>query len=129
MSFLIKGLGTTPWVDLEVGSKGQNSTFSEHGHVAYQIDGNHKCSYMVVANILSACPDTPPDPGDRVKKSICSFSEHGHVAGNQICSNMVSNIFWPQALTRPPPPPPGPEDWVERSNFNFSEHGHVAYQI
>ena len=30
---------TRPW-----GSKGQNSTFSEHGHVAYQIEGNHKCS-------------------------------------------------------------------------------------
>ena len=26
-----------PWVDLRVGSKGQNSTFSEHGHVAYQV--------------------------------------------------------------------------------------------
>ena len=29
---------------------GQNSTFSEHGHVAYQIKGNHKCSNLV-ANI------------------------------------------------------------------------------
>ena len=25
---------------------GQNFTFSEHGHVAYRIKGNHKCSYM-----------------------------------------------------------------------------------
>ena len=31
----------TPWVDLRVGSKGQNSTFSEHGHVAYHIKENH----------------------------------------------------------------------------------------
>ena len=39
---------------------GQKSTCSEHGRVAYQIKGNHKCS-SVVANIL------PADP-------------HGHVA-------------------------------------------------
>ena len=32
-----------PW---GVGSKGQNSSFSEHGHVAYHIKGNHKCSNM-----------------------------------------------------------------------------------
>ena len=28
----------------QVWSKGQNSPFSKHGHVAYQIKGNHKCS-------------------------------------------------------------------------------------
>ena len=27
---------------LVMGSIGQNSTFSEHGHVAYQINGNHE---------------------------------------------------------------------------------------
>ena len=41
----------------------QKSTFSERGHVAYQIKGNHKCS-NVVANILpadplSSSPNTP----------------------------------------------------------------------
>ena len=36
---------------LTMGSKAQNSTFSEHGHVAYQIKDNHECSNMV-ANIL-----------------------------------------------------------------------------
>ena len=35
----------------------QNSTFPEHGRVAYQINGNHECSNMV-ANILPA--DPPP---------------------------------------------------------------------
>ena len=35
------------------GSVGQNSTFSEHGYVAYQIKGNHECSNMVT-NILIA---------------------------------------------------------------------------
>ena len=37
-----------------LGSKSQNSTFSEHGHVAYQIKGNHECS--MVKNILTADP-------------------------------------------------------------------------
>ena len=40
---------------LGVGSKGQTLTFSEHGHVAYQMKGNDECSSMV-ANI---CPQTP----------------------------------------------------------------------
>ena len=37
---------------------GQNSTFSEHGHVAYQTKGYRECSNMV-ANIL---PADHPDP-------------------------------------------------------------------
>ena len=41
------------------GSKGQNSTFSEHGHGAYQIKANHVCS-NIVANILPAQPHPPP---------------------------------------------------------------------
>ena len=48
-----------------VESKGQTSTFSEHGHIAYQIKWNHECS-NVVANILLA--DPAPDPrGQKVK--------------------------------------------------------------
>ena len=33
------------------GSIGQKSTFSEHGHIAYQIKENHECNNMV-ANIF-----------------------------------------------------------------------------
>ena len=40
-------------VSLELGSKGQFSTFSVYGHVAFQIKGNHECSNMV-PNILPA---------------------------------------------------------------------------
>ena len=47
-----------------MGSKGQNSTFSEHGHVAYQIKGNHGSSNMV-ADIM---PADPPDPGSHKVK-------------------------------------------------------------
>ena len=49
---------------LGFGSKGQKSTFSEHGHVAYKIKGNHKFSNKV-ANILPADPSPMPPPRPR----------------------------------------------------------------
>ena len=61
---------------------GQNSTFSEHGCVAYQIKGNHRCSNML-ANILPTfCPQTPNHLtlGVESKGQNSTFSEHGHVA-------------------------------------------------
>ena len=51
----------TPNLTLGMGSVDQNSFFSEHGHIAYQIKGNHKCRIMV-ANILPADPYPPPPP-------------------------------------------------------------------
>ena len=45
---------------LGLGSKGQNSTISEHGHVANQFKGNHECSNMV-ANVLHATPHDPSE--------------------------------------------------------------------
>ena len=54
-----------------MGSKAQNSTFSEHRHVAYRIKGNHDFNNMV-ANIL---PADPPDPrGQKVKTQL--FKNH-----------------------------------------------------
>ena len=49
--------------------RGQTSTVSEYGHVAYHIKGNDACSNMV-ANILPA--DTPTNAH--------IFSESSHVA-------------------------------------------------
>ena len=72
---------TRPW------GRGQNvkiQPFLKHGHVAYQIKGNLKCSNMVAV----FCPQTSTDPslptptlGVRSKGQISFFfSEHGHVA-------------------------------------------------
>ena len=58
-----------PHPTLGVGSKGQNFTFSEYGHVAYQIKGNDTCSIMVV-NILS---EDVSDLGGGVKRSKFNF--------------------------------------------------------
>ena len=62
---------------LVVGSKGQNSTFSEHGHVAYQIKGNEECSSMQ-AHILSLHTPSTPGVGSKVKTFF--FGEYSHVA-------------------------------------------------
>ena len=48
------------------GGLGQNSTLSEHGHVAYQLKGITKCSRMV-ANILPADPTQTQGMGPLVK--------------------------------------------------------------
>ena len=63
-----------------MGSLGQNLTFVEHGHVAYQNKGNHKCTNMV-ANILPTEPPyTPTTLGMRSIGQNSTFSEYGHVA-------------------------------------------------
>ena len=69
--FLSNACVPPPWMDLGVGSKGQNSTFSEHGHVAYQIKENHECS-SVVAYILHAYT-YPPYLGIGIKRSKFNF--------------------------------------------------------
>ena len=46
---------------LLLGVKMLKFIFSEHGHIAYKIKGNHERSNMV-ANILPAAPLPPPDP-------------------------------------------------------------------
>ena len=52
---VIRQFLTEFWSFFDLGFCGQKSTCSEHGRVAYQIKGNHKCS-SVVANILPADP-------------------------------------------------------------------------
>ena len=78
---------------------GQNSPFSEHYHVAYQIKENHKCSYMVV-NVLPVGPIHPPDPGDEFSRAkFFFFSEHCQIAyyikENHECNDMKANIMRP----------------------------------
>ena len=90
-----------PLLTLRLGSVGRNSTFSEHGFVAYQIKENHKCS-NTVANLLSADrptpPPPPPDPGDGANRSKIQHFQNMvmlYIKLNGItkCSNMVANIL------------------------------------
>ena len=76
---------------LGMGSIGQNSAFSEHGHVAYQIKWNHEMQQHGSKYFARR----PPPPTHVSTQS--TFSEHCHVAyqnkGNNEYSNMVANIL------------------------------------
>ena len=82
------------------GSKGQKSTFSEHGHVAYEIKGNHKCNNIVV-NILPADPPSHPAPdpeGDVNRAEMKGSQQQGTLvhfwANNYLASlTMYKNHF------------------------------------
>ena len=75
-----------------MGSIGQNAAFSEHGHVAYQIEENHKCS-----NMLANCLPADPLLGIGSLGQNSAFSEHGYVPyqikENHECCNLVANIL------------------------------------
>ena len=83
-------------------------TFSEHGHVTYQIKENQECTNMV-ANSFRTDPSIPLPVlwiGSVGHNSI--FSEQSPVTyrikENQECTNMVANIllFAPRPTTPPP---------------------------
>ena len=121
-------LDRSPGFEPQGGLGGQKLkfNFSEHGHVAYQIKWNHKCSNMV-ANILPAADPLPhPTLEMRWKGQNSALSEHGHVANpikwNHECCNMVANSL-PKDI--PDPPPMGSKG----QNSTFLEQGNVAYQI
>ena len=108
-----------------MGSESQNSTFPEHGHVAYQIKRisimqQHGCKYFAYI--------PPQTLGMGSVGQNSTFSEHGHISyqikENHECNNKVLNI-----LPVDTPPPSDPRDGVSRSKINFCELGHVAYQI
>ena len=79
---------------LGMGSIGQNSNFSEHGHVAYQIKGNHESQH---GSKYVARRPIPTHPLTLALGSKFNFSKHVHVAyqikENHECSNMVANIL------------------------------------
>ena len=85
-------------------SIGQNSTFSEHGHVANQTKWNHKIKQQGSKYLALRHP--PPWPlGSKGLNS--TFSDYGHVAYYQIkgiheCSNIVANILPSHHTTHPP---------------------------
>ena len=116
---------------LGMGSVGQNSTFSEHGHVAYQIRENQECSNMA-AKILPADPYPPPPPTLRIE-SVGQNSHfqnmvmlHIKLKGSTNFRSMVANILPADTSTHHPTPPTS--GWGQKNQKStFSEHGHVAY--
>ena len=86
-------------------SKGQNSTFSEHGHVGYQIQGNDACSNMV-ANILLADPHLRRPPGwdQKVKIQLFQNMVMLHIKLKECYMQQHGN----KNILAAEPPPPSP---------------------
>ena len=84
----------------------QNETFSEYGHVAYQIKADDACSNRV-ANILPT--DTFSTQGVGSKGQTISFSESSHVRRWQ----QHDSIYFANRHTL------DPEGGVKRSNYLF----------
>ena len=115
-----------------MGSKGQNSTFSEHSHVAYQIKEKHECSNKV-ANILPTDPPLPPPPHTHLTLGMESlgqnstFSEHGHVTyqikGNHSMQQHGNKYFAHRPLPTLSPHPLTLWLGSKGQNSTFSEHG------
>ena len=88
------------------GTIGQNSTFSEHGHVAYQIKWNHEMQQNGSKYFVRRPPPHTliHSPLTRLIGQNSAFSEHGHVAyqikWNHETQQHGSNYF----ACRPPCP-------------------------
>ena len=70
-------MGPSPWGGLRGWGGGQNLTFSEYGHVAYQIKADDFNNNMV-ANILPT--DTPLTKGVGSSGQTIYFCKSSHVA-------------------------------------------------
>ena len=103
--FEFEGLGSIPWSGVRGLGRGQNLTFSEYVHVAYQIKANrfaHKHTLY---------------PGDGVKPYL-------FLKVVMLQSTMKANM-----LSLHTPLAPGGGGSKDETFFFFSEIGHVAYQI
>ena len=114
---------TPPPPTLQMGTVGQNSTFSEHSRVAYQLKENQECSNMV-ANIFPT-ESYPPHPTPRPTLGMGSpgqnsiISEHGQRESQmqQHCSKYLAGRH----------PTLGMGSIGQ--NSTFSEYDYGAYQI
>ena len=82
-------MGPSLWGGLRGWGEGQNQTFSEYAHFAYQIKADNVCSNMV-ANILPT--DTPLTQGVRSKGQTIYFCESSRVA-YQIKVNLAQSTM------------------------------------
>ena len=94
---------------LGMGSIGQNSTFSEHGHVAYQIKWNHEMQQHGSKYFARR----PPMPLTHSIGQKSTFSEHCHVASQRMQQH-GSKYFACR-----PPFPQDPRVWGPKSKIQF----------
>ena len=92
-----------------LGSRDQNATFSEHGHVAYQIKWNNECSTMLANVLLAEAPTLPDTRGKKVKIRLFQNDFMLHIKLKGITN--AATLFCPQTAL--------PDHGVKRSKFNF----------
>ena len=117
-------LPTDPSLTLLFGSKGQNSTFSEHGHVANQIKGNHQMQQHGSKYVARIPLPDPEEWSQKVK--LQPFQNmvilHIKLMGITKCSSNVANIL-----------PSDPYLTLGMGSIDHNEtileDGHVACQI
>ena len=121
--------------------RGQTSTFSEYGHVAYQIKGNDACSNTVANSVHTL---SIPEVGSKVKTLFSEGSRDTYqIKGNEAYSTMQAHIV---SLHKPSAPRggggqkvktcfsfpcthPRPVVLGQKVKTFFLESGHVAYHI
>ena len=115
-----------PW---GMGSIGQNLTFSEHGHVAYQIKEKHECANMV-ENILPTDPLPLLHPalplGMGLVGQINLFQNMVmlHIKLKETRMRQNGSKYFAYRLPYPLPPTLG-KGSIDQ-NPTFLEHGHVS---
>ena len=101
---------------------GQNSTFSEQGHVAYQIKWKPECNKMQARSLSLHIPSTPV-VGSKVKTFFSESSHDAYQIRREWSIKHHTSTY--SVLTHIPSMGVGSKG----QNSTFSEHGHVAYQI
>ena len=106
-----------------MGSKGQNSTISEHGHVSYQIKMQ---SGNVATWLQTFCPQPPPPPDLRGQKVKIKLFKCNVMLHNKL-KEIRNEETWSQIFCLQTAPIPMTL-WLgsEGQKTFFSEHGHVA---
>ena len=107
------------------GQKGQNSAFSEHGHVAYQIIENRQMQQHG-SRFFARTP--LPIAAVGVKRSKLNFSRTWLWCISNYRESGMQQHDNKYFTCRPPPSLTLGMGSIGQ-NYFFSEHGHVAYQI
>ena len=104
-----------------LGSKGQNTTISEHDHVAYQIKRNDECSNIQAHSLSLHTSSTFWVKGSKHLFFLKEVMLHIKFKG------IEHKIPWKQFFC--PYSHPRPLEWGQKVKTFFSESSYVAYQI
>ena len=108
---------------LGIRSIGQNLIYAEHGHVAYQIKGNHEMLQHGSKYFARRPSHDPRRWGQKVKIQLFQnmVMLHIRLKGISTCSNMIENIL-PKIPSTPPDPGDGSIGQIQLFQNMFMLH-------